>query len=410
MDIGALGVYACLFMGLYFEVFLLISFFEKRPSKKTAHGPRHFPTVSVIVPCYNEERTIAATVLSLLALEYPKKKLDIVVVDDGSRDGTRTIAERFAKTHSQVRYFYKENGGKYTALNFGIEVSRGDIVGCLDADSFVAKDALMESIKYLERDPSIMALTPVMKVYRPRSVLEHMQAVEYTFGVFFKKMFDNLASISVLPGPFSLYRREVFAHVGIFRHAHNTEDMEIAFRMHSYGLKIANAHTAYVHTTVPKTLRSLLTQRVRWSQGYLQNSLDYRYMYGNPRFGHFGMFTLPFGLAAFAAGLYIAGYMLYHVVATLGGRALALWATGIPPQFPSLHFEWFFLNTSMMLFLTVAIFVMTITAIVLGARIAETRLSAKSLAIYFVLFGFVAPLWLARAAWNTVRARESVWR
>lgn len=410
MDLGALGVYACLFMGLYFEVFLLISFFEKRPSKKTARGPRHFPTVSVIVPCYNEERTIAGTVLSLLALEYPKKKLDIVVIDDGSTDGTRAIAERLSKAHPQVRYFYKENGGKYTALNRGLEVSRGDIVGCLDADSFVAKDALAESVKYLERDPSIMALTPVMKVHRPRSVLERMQAVEYTFGIFFKKMFDNLASISVLPGPFSLYRREVFARVGAFRRAHNTEDMEIAFRMHAQGLKIANAHTAYVHTTVPKTLRALLTQRVRWSQGYLQNSLDYRYMYGNPRFGHLGMFALPFGLLAFAAGLYLAGYMLYLVVVALGNRAFDLWATGLSPQVPSLHFEWFFLNTSMMLFLTVAVFLMTLTAIVLGARIAGDRLQSKSLIIYFALFGFVAPLWLMRAVWNTARARESVWR
>lgn len=410
MDLGALGVYACLFMGLYFEVFLLISFFEKRPSQKTAHGPRRFPAVSIIVPCYNEERTIAATVQSLLALEYPKKKLNIVVVDDGSTDGTRTIAERFAKTYTQVRYFYKENGGKYTALNFGIEVSRGGIVGCLDADSFVAPDALSESVKYLERDPSIMALTPVMKVYRPRNLLEHMQAVEYIFGVFFKKMFDNLASISVLPGPFSLYRREVFQKVGTFRHAHNTEDMEMAFRMHAHGLKIANAHTAYVHTTVPKTLRTLLTQRVRWSQGYLQNSLDYRYMYGNLRFGHFGMFTLPFGLAAFAAGLYLAGYMLYHVATTLGARTLTLWATGIPLRPPALPTEWFFLNTSMMLFLTVAVFLMTLAAIILGARIAQARLSAKSLAIYFVLFGFVAPLWLLRAVWNTARVRESVWR
>ncbi|MBI2004846.1 glycosyltransferase family 2 protein [Patescibacteria group bacterium] len=330
MDLGALGVYACLFMGLYFEVFLLISFFEKRPSQKTAHGPRRFPAVSIIVPCYNEERTIAATVQSLLALEYQKKKLNIVVVDE--------------------------------------------------------------------------------KVYRPRNLLEHMQAVEYIFGVFFKKMFDNLASISVLPGPFSLYRREVFQKVGTFRHAHNTEDMEMAFRMHAHGLKIANAHTAYVHTTVPKTLRTLLTQRVRWSQGYLQNSLDYRYMYGNLRFGHFGMFTLPFGLAAFAAGLYLAGYMLYHVATTLGARTLTLWATGIPLRPPALPTEWFFLNTSMMLFLTVAVFLMTLAAIILGARIAQARLSAKSLAIYFVLFGFVAPLWLLRAVWNTARVRESVWR
>ena len=86
-------------------------------------------------------------------------------------------------------------------------------------------------------------------------MLETMQAVEYTFGIFYKKMFDNLAALNVLPGPFSIYRREVFKKIGVFRHAHNTEDMEIAFRMHANGLKIVNAHTAFVYTTVPKTVR-----------------------------------------------------------------------------------------------------------------------------------------------------------
>src|SRR6185503_16128899 len=105
---------------------------------------------------------------------------------------------------------------------------------------------------------------------------------EYTFGVFTKKVFDNLGAISVLPGPFSLYKREVFAKAGMFRHAHNTEDMEMAFRMHQHGLRIENAHTAVVYTNVPKTVWSLVKQRTRWSQGFLENSKDYRHMYFNP--------------------------------------------------------------------------------------------------------------------------------
>ena len=97
-----------------------------------------------------------------------------------------------------------------------------------------------------------MAITPAMKVYRPRNMLELMQAVEYTFGIFYKKMFDNLSAVNVLPGPFSLYRREVFDKIGLFKHAHNTEDMEIAFRMHANGLKIVNAHNRFcIHHLVP---------------------------------------------------------------------------------------------------------------------------------------------------------------
>jgi cellulose synthase/poly-beta-1,6-N-acetylglucosamine synthase-like glycosyltransferase len=91
---------------------------------------------------------------------------------------------------------------------------RAELVGCLDADSFVARDALAEMVKAFESDPeSTLAITP-MKVNQPRNLLELMQAVEYTFGIFYKKMFDNLSAISVLPGPFSIYRREIFDKIG----------------------------------------------------------------------------------------------------------------------------------------------------------------------------------------------------
>src|SRR3989338_1922987 len=126
MDIGALGVYAVLFLALYFEIFLLVSFIEKRPSGKSAERPSHYPTVSVIVPCFNEERTVGMTIESLLALDYPHEKLSILVVDDGSKDGTRAIAEDFAKKNRRVSVLSKENGGKYTALNLGIERSKSD--------------------------------------------------------------------------------------------------------------------------------------------------------------------------------------------------------------------------------------------------------------------------------------------
>jgi len=410
MDIGAAGLYVCLFVALYFEVFLLVSFFEKKPALKTSLPPKRYPTVAMVVPCFNEEKTVGTTIESLLALEYPKEKLQIVVVDDGSKDGTRAIAESYAARYPQVTYFYKENGGKYTALNFAIAHTTTELVGCLDADSFAAKDALVEAVKEFERE-GVMAITPAMKVYRPRKMLELMQAVEYTFGIFYKKMFDNLSAINVLPGPFSMYKREVFEKIGVFRHAHNTEDMEIAFRMHANGLKIVNAHTAFVYTTVPQTVRSLLKQRTRWSQGFLQNARDYKYMFFNPRFGNFGMLVLPFGLMAFCAGLYTAGYALYRVLAALAVRAIDLFSTGVPLQVPTAaHLSWYYLDTNTLSFIILAVLVMTLVAIYLGSRISETKLSPKSFIAYFAFFGLIAPIWLARAAWGAVLARESAWR
>ncbi len=412
MSLGALGVFICLFLALYFEVFLLITFLEKQPVKKTVHRPRRYPTVTIVVPSFNEERTIGATITSLLALEYPKDKLEIVVVDDGSKDRTGEVAQEFAKAHPQVTYFYKENGGKYTALNFAIERCQSELIGCLDADSFAAPDALLEVVKKFEADKDAYAIMPAMKVHNPRTMLERMQAVEYTFGVFYKKMFDHIGALNVLPGPFSFYRRSVFDKIGIFHHAHNTEDMEIAFRMHAHGLKIVNADHAVVYTTVPRTLRTLLKQRVRWSQGFLENSRDYAHMFFNPKYGNFGMLVLPFGVMAFVLGLYTSAYTLITLTQTTVNGVLDKWATQVPYQLtlPTTHVDWFFLNTSMMTFTIIAVTGCTVVAIVLGNRIAEGKLTIFSLFSYFTLFGFIAPLWLARSVWGAARSRPTSWR
>ncbi len=409
MDAGSLGLYVCLFIALYLEVFLLISFFEKRPATKTTALPRRYPTVSVLVPCWNKGDTLGGTVRSLLELDYPKDKLRVVIIDDGSTDHTWSAAQEFAG-HAQIQLFKKENeGSKYSALNFGLAHTQSELVGCLDADSFVAKDALLEMVKAFEEHPEMMAAAPSMKVNRPKTVLELMQAVEYTFGIFYKKMFDNLGAISVLPGPFSFYRRELFAKIGPFRKAHHTEDMEMAFRMQSHGLKIANVHTALVYTNVPTTLGALVRQRTRWSRGFLENSRDYAYMYFNRRYGHFGTLVLPFGMAGFLAGLYAAGFALYHLTSTVVQKVVLYGVTGIPLSLPSFRIEWFYLNTSMMLFVVLAALIMTFVAVFLGQRIAETKLTVGSFVSYFLLFGFIAPFWLARAAFDTVLSRERGW-
>ncbi len=408
---GSFGAYVFLFIALYFEVFLLISFLEKRPGKRSSTLPSRYPSVCILVPCFNEEKTIIGTLESLIALEYPKEKLSIMVIDDGSKDNTRNIVEAFITKHSGITYHYKENGGKYTALNFGITKSTADLIGCLDADSFVASDALLEIVKQFEKDSDVYAVTPAMKVFRPKNIIEIMQAVEYTSGIFLKKMFDNLSAITVVPGPFSLYRRDVFDTVGLFRHAYNTEDMEMAFRMHAHDLKISNVHTAYVYTTVPKTLRTLIKQRTRWSQGYLQNSIkQYWYMYFNPRFGNFGLFVLPFGITSLLSGLYTAGYALYRGSFFLWDKISEPFMTGVPVQTPTIHFEWFYLNTSMLSFLLLIALMATITIIVLGQRMAQQKLPITWIASYLAFFGFIAPFWLVQAAWGTIRGKESTWR
>src|SRR5690606_33425680 len=140
---------------------------------------------------------------------------------------------------------------KYTALNLGLQHVDTDLVGCLDADSFVHPEALNRIVPYFDKK-DVMAVTPAIKIHEPRSLLQIVQKVEYSWGIFLRKMLSYLGAIYVTPGPFSIFRTAVFKKLGGYKHAHFTEDFEIALRMQSHSMKIANAHDAHVYTVAPR--------------------------------------------------------------------------------------------------------------------------------------------------------------
>src|SRR3989344_7664609 len=134
--------YFLLFIALYFEVFLLITYFEHSKSRKIARvTPQVLPSVSILVPCWNEEKTVTKTINSILKLDYPKDKLFVFIIDDGSTDKTWEVIQEFA-SNKQVTLLKKGNGGKASSLNYALQYVRSDMVGCLDADSFVDSEAL----------------------------------------------------------------------------------------------------------------------------------------------------------------------------------------------------------------------------------------------------------------------------
>ena len=313
MDIGALGVYTFVFLALYFEVFLIISFLEQRPGKKTPTLPKRYPSVTIIVPCWNKEKTLGKTVESLLALTYPKEKLAILIVDDGSTDGTLAAAQAFTQ-NPQVKILSKKNeGSKYAVLNFGLAHSQSELFGCLDADSFVVPDALLEVVKKFESDPAIAAVTPAMKVYHPHTFLELIQATEYMFGIFYRKMFDTIGAISVLPGPFSFYRREVFEVLGYFREAHHTEDMEMAFRLHEHGLKIVNAHTALCIPKSPQHSAGWCVSAPVGRAGLWKTRVTMHTCTSIRGLETWGSSRSRLGIIGFIGGIYMAAHALYSL-------------------------------------------------------------------------------------------------
>jgi cellulose synthase/poly-beta-1,6-N-acetylglucosamine synthase-like glycosyltransferase len=404
-------LYVFLFLTLYMEVFFLITFFEERSKMAVQHGEGElsfYPSATIIVPCWNEETTVSETIHSLLDLNYPKDKLNIFIVDDGSTDNTWQVIQKF-KDNPQVTLIKKENGGKHTAVNLAIQESTSDLVGCLDADSFVDKNALREMARTFNEDKEIMAVTPVLVVHEPKTVLQKMQETEYFTGAFLKRMLSPLDAINVTPGPFSIFRREVFSRIGLYRKAHNTEDIEIALRMQANHMRIRNVHTAHVYTTAPGTLYKLYRQRLRWAYGTMKNTLDYRFMIFRRRYGILGMITLPISFFGVFIFLYNFGFFAFHVVRIVIDKVVAISTVGFSFMLPRL--DLFFFNTDFMVLLSYIFLGLALVIIWNGTRLALGKFRPTAGIFYFIfLYGIVAPIWFTRAVWNVAFSRSSSWR
>lgn len=404
--------YPFLFIAIFFESFVLVTLLSKpaRTARARAAGATA-PSVAVIVPCYNEETTVAATCASLLALEYPSDKLEIILVDDGSTDGTAAAIAQFAQ-HPQVRIISKQNGGKHTALNAGIATTNAEFIGCLDADSFVEPDALHEIIPCFA-DTQIAAVTAAMSVHNPKSFLQHMQNAEYIFGITFRHAIASINGLYVTPGPFSFYRRSIINELGGFRYGHQTEDMEMALRIQQARYGIENAPRARVYTKAPSTLAELVKQRTRWTTGFLRNVLgEYRGLIANRRHGVLGMLMLPSAVLAIGSGMLMFFLMLYQLghsaVTALSVRA------GIPLSYafvPHGSFDWFYVPVDFYLLLGVTMLLTTFALIFVGKRLSKTPGGmALGLVSYTFLYGFVAPLWLIRATADVTFGKRRDWQ
>lgn len=403
-------MYIFLFCSLYFEIFLLLTYIEKRKFLKTEYletSSKNVPSVTIIVPSFNEGSTVIATIDSILNLDYPKNKLTVIAVDDGSTDDTLKVLQIF-KENPQVKIHHKENGGKYTALNFGIENSDSDLIGCLDADSFVDKDALKNMMPYFENE-KIMAVVPSIKVHEPKGLLQKLQNVEYGWGIFVRKNLTYLNALHVTPGPFTIFRRKVFEKIGKYKHAYLTEDLEMAFRMQKNHYKIANSHRSFVYTVTPKTLKNLYRQRRRWTYGFLKNAIDYKFFLFKKEYGNLGFFILPFAIISIFSALYFATNFVISNGHALFEQIIKIQTVGI--SFSNIHFDWFYLNTGLISVITLFITLLTLTLILISRKLSEGKLKIRADLFYFLfLYPIIAPFWLASALFNTIFSKTMTWR
>ena len=411
--------YSSLFLIVFFSVFLMVTLIE---NTKKIRGEKallnhndtdatntDYPSVTILVPVFNEQNTVDKTIQSLLKLNYPEEKLKIMIVDDGSKDNTWEIVKKY-NNHPQILLHQKENGGKYTALNYGIANCSTEMIGCLDADSEVDADALLHIIPYFA-DKSVGAVTPSLKIQNPDNVLGLMQSAEYNMGVFTRKILGFLDAQYVTPGPFSIFRKEVFSKVGNYKHAHNTEDLEMALRLQENHFKIVNAHKAVVYTVGPRTLYRLYKQRVRWTGGFIQNAIDYRRMILNPKYGNLGMLILPIAMYSIIVTIFFLGFTLikaiYNIINTYKKIQLIGWSF----DFNAFTFDWWLYNIQAPMFIGLVTLSLVIFSIWYGKKLTGVKDNKMIDIVYFItLYSIISPLWLLTSVYNTLRRKDASWR
>ncbi|KKR42973.1 MAG: Glycosyltransferase involved in cell wall biogenesis [Parcubacteria group bacterium GW2011_GWF1_40_6] len=406
-------LYILTFLSVYVQVFFFVTFLENRKKiiiRNSKTKLISYPSVTIVVPCWNEEGTVAKTVHSLLDLDYPQDKVKIFLINDGSTDDTKNVIDKFAEIPN-IKVFHKENGGKFTALNLGLEKSETDFFGCLDADSFVDPEALVRIMSYFEKDSLTMAVAPAVVVHNPRSIVQFAQQTDYSMGLFFKKMLGFLGAINVTPGPFTIFRKKVFNDLGPYKHAHSTEDMEIAYRMQKHNYKIENCNDAFVYTNTPETIKKLYKQRLRWIYGFLNNTLDYRGVLFRRKYGNFALFTLPMGVISIFSVSYLFGKIVYDVGHFFYFKVLQFKAVGFNFKVSNFNFDPFFINTESFIFLIIVVYSLVMFAILFGRKMAkEKNIFSLNMLYFFPIFGIVAPLWFLKAIYNTILSRKPSWR
>ena len=249
------------------------------------------PLVSIIVPAYNEEVNAVRTVNSLLLQDYPN--LQVVFVDDGSKDSTYKIVDNAFKDTTNVKVYTKENGGKASALNVGIAKADSEFVVCIDADTQLKIDAISKLMQKFTSE-KIAAVAGNVKVGNEINMITKWQSIEYiTSQNFDRRAFDLLDCITVVPGAIGAFRKVAVIEAGGLTTDTLAEDCDLTMRLHRIGYEVRNCTDAISYTEAPETMKQFMKQRFRWSFGVIQCFWKHRDALFNPKYKNYGMVAMP---------------------------------------------------------------------------------------------------------------------
>lgn len=315
------------FVLIHVGVFVLLALIHKIKAWRSSHSARHdhkIPLVSVIIPMYNEERSIAQTIKAILKSSY--KNFELIVINDGSTDDSLEKARLISKD-PRLHVLSKANGGKFSALNFGLQRARGKLTVFIDADTRVDPAALLQIIRNFS-SKKVGAVAGHVRVGNPTSLLAKLQALEYdlTQGLE-KRVFDLFDCVMIVPGAFGAWRTKLVRQLGGFSSETHAEDFDLTLAVIKRGYKVKYASQAIAYTEAPLTLKSFLIQRFRWNFGNLQVFYKYRSMLFNKNYRSFGLVFFPRAVFLQLPALFLTIFVDIFILLNLliGEQMLTLW-------------------------------------------------------------------------------------
>ena len=248
-------------------------------------------SVSVLIPAYNEASVIASSVQRILASDYPR--LEVIVIDDGSTDGTADVVRMGFGAEPRVTLLSLPNGGKAVAVNAGLARAQGDIVVALDADTQFEPSTIARLTRWFA-DPQIGAVAGNAKVGNRINTLTRWQALEYiTAQNLERRALAALGCITVVPGAVGAWRRDALMRLGGFPSDTLAEDQDLTIAAQKAGYKVLFDADAIAWTEAPDTFAGLAKQRFRWAFGTLQCLWKHSDAFLAPRYGALGIVAIP---------------------------------------------------------------------------------------------------------------------
>lgn len=377
-------VYIIILVSLsYFTFFHLILWFESKGKLRRAPpADSQLPKLSIIMPAYNEERLIAGSLEKLLLTDYPKNKYEVIVVDDGSKDGTYKIAKRYESANVQV--LKKKNTGKADSINFAIKRSKYPFVAVIDADSFLDANSLRQCMGYFD-GKDVAAVTSHVMVKRKKTLWEKLQHIEHMIVSLMRKAQEHANVINATPGPLSVYRKDVLVKIGGFDTKNLVEDVEIAWRILKHGYKIKMAFDAMVHSMYPDTFGLWWKQRRRWNIGGIQTFIKYRWSIFDRKSHGVGNFLVPTWLIGYSFSLIGTSMFAYLMISKALNYILYVVAAFSAGTNPFARFD-FSYNVDLLLVYGMIAFLVSLFVMRLGIRVHKDRPGILLLAFFITVY------------------------